>query len=686
MKSIPQPSEEKQKACVARARKSVQRARAQQSAVPADLARVVSLWPAWARSATGPPAENKAEVVAAPPAPRLALPAGALGMVRREDLFGPEPEPELEEQTDDEDLFDVDADTMAAAIAAEEAMFEAITEEQAALPVKAPKPASRSPISNTEVAIAPQPRPTAHPPHLTVVQPGTQASSKPVIYVGGHLDVMIDKALDALVQYKKIFQTHRQLSRILPPEFPHPGRALEIHQLHVDATAEVLARAAEWVAITKEGTKPALPPKAVVRAIHFRAFWHGIRPLIGIARAPIFHEDGSIRVEPGYDAETCLYLPKNPLWAKISVPEAPTADDARQAWELWDQEVWVDFPWVSAGDKLAAMGLALSLVLRTTMQDLFPMFLVLAPDRGSGKGLIVETVGTVTTGAPPPTQSAPKSNTDEEWRKQITSILMDPPPLVHIDNVDGTLGNDALSSLLTSRLRADRLLGTNTMVRQATDATVWCASGNNTEVTADTLRRLIPIRLDSGTERPWTRPLQGFRHPHLVKWVREQRAELLSALYTIARAWVVAGKPVPSGTPQLGSFQDWADTITGMLQVAGCQGFLSHLDDALDQLSPEAQAWEAFLARWAQLKLGPLTTPELIARLDDWQLAAYAPESLLTALKRGAVSVGRHLHNRVNRRFGRYHITSTRDSSNRSCWAVCVDDQPQLEPPPPIDF
>ena len=55
-------------------------------------------------------------------------------------------------------------------------------------------------------------------------------------------------------------------------------------------------------------------------------------------------------------------------------------------------------------------------------------------------------------------------DSDEEWRKAITSILMRGPQMVVLDNLSDTLKAPKLSQMLTARTWSDRLLGQNKII------------------------------------------------------------------------------------------------------------------------------------------------------------------------------------------------------------------------------
>jgi hypothetical protein len=107
-----------------------------------------------------------------------------------------------------------------------------------------------------------------------------------------------------------------------------------------------------------------------------------------------------------------------------------------------------------------------------------------------------------------------------EERKRLTTIAMEGDPLVLIDNVERPLGSPVLAAVLTAGYIQDRLLGHNRTVKAHVNAT-FIATGNNMEFAGDLVRRVVPIDINPGVERPEER--RDFRHPRLLDWVAFRR-------------------------------------------------------------------------------------------------------------------------------------------------------------------
>ena len=96
----------------------------------------------------------------------------------------------------------------------------------------------------------------------------------------------------------------------------------------------------------------------------------------------------------------------------------------------------------------------------------------------------------------------------------------------------------------------------------------WLAAGNHVTVRGDLFRRVYRIHL-APTVGGWeNRKASDFRHPNLVRWTRENRAELMSAALTIVRNWYAQGEPEAEQSVGFGSFEDWQRIVSGILESA----------------------------------------------------------------------------------------------------------------------
>jgi len=417
-----------------------------------------------------------------------------------------------------------------------------------------------------------------------------------------------------------------------------------------------MAQTAVWLSCRKKGEDivevDTNPPLYLAENIIARGDWP-FPPLLGIVQAPILRPDGYIRTEPGYDRETMLvYAPANGLTVP-EIPDNPTAEQIAHARDLL-LDVIADFPFDGDASRANALSLVFSILMRPAISGSFPMLLVDAPVQGTGKTLLVTALASIAVDAVPvQTPPAGRKDKEEEWRKRISTILLESHQVVLVDNLPENESFDSVSlaAALTSPEWIDRRLGKNESI-SVPSRCVWTATGNNMRVTGDMPRRCYTVRLDANAEKPWER--HGFRHGDIVEYVKAHRGELLHAAYTLIRAWYAAGKPKPANRISFGSFQEWADAIGGVLDTAGISSFLTNLDEIRSTQDDEATQWRAFFcAWWETIGREPVMVDDVIRRI-------MAPESLTEEALPDCLAVSMEKgHSSLKRSLGRYLASLT---------------------------
>lgn len=302
-------------------------------------------------------------------------------------------------------------------------------------------------------------------------------------------------------------------------------------------------------------------PSDIIRAVATDGFWNGFRHLAGTTPVPVMRADGTVLDQPGYDRSTRLILEPN---ADVPhVKDRPTQADAIDAADML-ADVFADFPFEDHQKGIAGCVAAiLTLVSRPMIEGPCPLFLVDGNRAGSGKTKIVDACGLIAGLRSMPRKSIPQD--DAEFRKTITGVASAGLPAMLVDNIARPLGGDSLDAVLTSDVWQDRLLGSNE-IQSFPMRTVWFGTGNNVVLKGDTYRRVLRIPLDCRIENPETR--SDFRHPNLLKHVRENRTQLLGAGLTMLRAWHVADRP-DGGLDTWGSFEAFSRVVRGTLAFSG---------------------------------------------------------------------------------------------------------------------
>lgn len=334
--------------------------------------------------------------------------------------------------------------------------------------------------------------------------------------------------------------------------------------------------------------KPALFPRSAARtALDVPDMLPWLRPLRGVIHSPICRPDGTLIEAPGYDTATgLLHLPEPGLTVP-PVPERPTTAQVAAAVALLG-EMLAGFPFVSPHHRANYVGALLTPLLRAVAPPPYKLHAIEAHQPGSGKTLLANLSRHIHGGV----FRAEMPDDDSELRKQITAILsITTGPVIVLDNVSGALKSSTLAGLLTSSQWDDRPLGATAWTRAANDR-LWTITGNNLAIGGDLPRRTIRTVIDPGRPNPEQRT--EFAITDLETWVKAHRGDLLAALLTIVRAWVVEGMPTPVKRSSDG-YAHWIHTVAGILACAGIKGTF---DDASTQveIGLDDDEWGIFLA------------------------------------------------------------------------------------------
>lgn len=323
-----------------------------------------------------------------------------------------------------------------------------------------------------------------------------------------------------------------------------------------------------------------LPERVANLYLDQKGRW-GLRPLDGIARAPLLAEDGSVRTVDGYDPDSRLLCEQMP---DVQVPANPTRNEAESALlylrrtfrtfafsnavKVYDSALGVevvDLTLPPGEDESAALSAVLTAVCRPSLW-LAPAIVVRAPafsGAGTGKGLFLRSISALAFGTKPQAMTA--GATSEEFDKRISAALIGAAETLFLDNMNGTtLKSDVLASALTERPCRVRPLGRSTTV-PLNASTLVLITGNGLALSEDMARRCLVIELDAGLEDPEQRPFKG----DLVTEILSRRGDLLQAALTIWRWGRQNEETLTKGKP-LGSYAQWCRWVRDPLLTLGC--------------------------------------------------------------------------------------------------------------------
>jgi putative DNA primase/helicase len=454
--------------------------------------------------------------------------------------------------------------------------------------------------------------------------------------------------------------------------FRHGGRAVRIESnddaaplirdLVESRVRHVLGRVATWVHFreVKGGIQKlnALPPLHVVKDI--LATPDMPLPILArIVQTPVFASDGTLQTAPGYHAASRTYHAPAKDFVLPEIADNPSSQDIARARSLIVNELLSDFPFVTDAERAHAVALMLHSFTRDLIDGPTPLHLFEAPSAGTGKGLLVNVLTCPATGQPASVMT--EGRDDDEWRKRITSKLRTAPAFALIDNVQHRIDSAQLAAALTALVWEDRILGHSENAALPVRC-AWIATGNNPALSTEIARRTVRIRLDAKQDRPFLRT--GFRHPDLLHWVKANRAQLVWAALTLAKAWIVAGRP-PFEGKALGTFESWSKTMGGIFAVAGIRG---NLDDFYADSDAETSARRVFVEAWYErFNDGEVGAAQL------WDVAFTLAEPL--DLGEGSpqsqkIKLGNLVRQLRDRQFGNLKVTFAGERQNAQKWRL----------------
>jgi hypothetical protein len=355
-----------------------------------------------------------------------------------------------------------------------------------------------------------------------------------------------------------------------------------------------------------------LPHWCAVMYLDWRGHWQ-LRPLSGIASAPLLKDAGTINSSEGYDQTSGMWCENMPDLTGV-VSERPTRKEAEDALLLIretfktfcyaDAETYNDADGIAVVDTSKSPGRDESSFLVALLTAVCRPSLHLAPGvlmraapmsgAGAGKGLLARCICNIAFGRHP--HAVTSGATPEELEKRIAAELMEGSPALFLDNLNNTaFKSDLLASAITERPARVRLLGKSQMMPLNASALVML-TGNGLTVSEDLARRFIMVEFDRRTEDPETRPFTS----DIRTEVRKRRNELLAALLTIWRWGRIAGADIKPGR-ELGSFEQWSRWVRDPLLALGCQDPVERVGEAKSQNSslPGGQ-WTA-ICPWQQV-------------------------------------------------------------------------------------
>jgi len=252
----------------------------------------------------------------------------------------------------------------------------------------------------------------------------------------------------------------------------------------------------------------------------------------GLITHPITYPDGTILIKHGYDNGSSLYLHSGGVQFIDNREKVLTRRNCKRLLKNLHDKLFSEFEFCDDDiDASVAMALMFTSVQRKIL-DISPGFVITANVQGSGKTTLARIVYVILTGSDMPVTSLSPEPT--EAKKEIVTHLMEQIEMMCIDNEpDGsTLKSPTIAKMLTAPEFKGRILGYSKNATVKTNVTI-VYTGNNLQVDADFVRRLLICNLEPKVERPEQRT---FKHPDIVGYCRSIRKETLADITTIIRS------------------------------------------------------------------------------------------------------------------------------------------------------
>ena len=410
----------------------------------------------------------------------------------------------------------------------------------------------------------------------------------------GELSMMADRAEETLLAAKvPFYQRGKILVRpVITSVETFQGGTTSTAQLvavELPYLRDAMCRVAQWLKLDKRsGAWVPIHPPTEAAMVLLNRFGHWRFPAIaGVINTPTLRLDGTILSAPGFDPATRLLLVDPPEMPPIS--EQPSKGEALAALELL-KGLLTEFPFVDDVARSVALSAYLSVVCRGAF-PVMPMHLVTAPVAGSGKSYLLSTVSYIATGQAMPVIGA--GGSEEEMEKRLGAAVIAGWPLICLDNMIGKLGGQALCQLVEQPRPHVRILGHSQLVPVEARGVAFFANGNNVTVYGDAFRRILTSQLDPRLERPELRSFKG----NPVQMIMANRGAYIAAALTVCRAYQEAGQP--NRQAQIGSFNEWSDTVRSALVWLGEADPLKSMETARAE-DPEANELQIMLDAWVR--------------------------------------------------------------------------------------
>ncbi len=305
----------------------------------------------------------------------------------------------------------------------------------------------------------------------------------------------------------------------------------------------------------------------------------------GISATPVWR-DGELVSASGYDHDSRMWITA----PNIALPK-PTRRAVAEALTYLQDEWLSEFRFADDRSAAAAVGLLVSAAMRSSLPHC-PMFVVNKHEHGEGGSTLCTLAAVVQTGRPPAVITVNAEDGNAEIEKRIDSTQLAGEMTICLDNwkSGGVVNLTSLATIVSEPERKVRYLGLSKNVT-CPNSQLVLVNGRNIGVTDDFIRRTVEIALDTRMARPERR---RFKRPNLIADAVAERAEILTACYTIVASGARAQVKTRAG------FSEWTRLVAEPLAALGLPD-ISVVPEELRQADTELALLAQLLPEWKRL-------------------------------------------------------------------------------------
>jgi hypothetical protein len=230
-----------------------------------------------------------------------------------------------------------------------------------------------------------------------------------------------------------------------------------------------------------------------------------------------------------------------------------------------------DYRFESEVDRVVALAARLSVLTRKDL-DIAPCYLLVGPERGTGKTTLAAIDHVIATGHDIPAASL--EDDSEKAKQTLFATFASSPAAVLFDNLEANVafGSDVLAQSLTKGFVETRRFHSQTNVKANTNTQLYF-TGNAITLNEDLQARTLEVRFAAERPTKWS-------HPDWLSYARSIREEVRVKLQFIQRAFIRHGQHVSGVYTR---FPAWAERVRDPLLWAGLPDVGARLQELEDR-------------------------------------------------------------------------------------------------------